>query len=179
MGYTQDERTRKTLRRPLEVQSDDEGLRCNKFSFGCSPKTGSSNPRSTLAVLNTFRFTDTLNREPALDKVVDFLLKHWMIKKPIGPCHYGIDTLFMQVECPLRDYNLLQYVYVLSFYNRAKKDKRFLEALAALRVRLTNAEVVVERVVPRLAKLSSCQKGKPSEPAAMRYQEILANPDND
>lgn len=125
--------------------------------------------------MNAFRFTDALNREPALDRAVDFLLEHWVIKKPIGPCHYGIGTLFMQVEYPFRDYNLFQYVYVLSFYNRAKKDERFLEALAALQAKLVNGEVVIERVVPKLAKLSFCRKGQPSELATMRYQEILAN----
>jgi len=35
--------------------------------------------------------------------------------------------------------------------------------------------IVVERVVPKLAKLSFCQKGKPSELAAKRYHEILNN----
>lgn len=178
MGYAQDEKIRKTLRHLLEIQSDDGGLRCNKFSFGRGPETESSNPGPTLTALNAFRFTDALNREPALDRAVDFLLEHWLIKKPIGPCHYGIGTLFMQVEYPFRDYNLFQYVYVLSFYNRAKKDKRFLEALAALQAKLVNGEVVIERVVPKLAKLSFCQKGKPSELATMRYQEILANLDN-
>jgi hypothetical protein len=29
----------------------------------------------------------------------------------------------MQVEYPFRNYNLFVYVYVLSFYDRAKKDE--------------------------------------------------------
>ena len=177
-GYAQDERIQKTLRHLLEIQYHDGGLRCNKFSFGRGPETEYSNPLPTLTALNAFRFTDYLNHEPALDRAVEFLLEHWVIKKPIGPCHYGIGTLFMQVEYPFGNYNLFQYVYVLSFYNRAKKDKRFLEALEALQERLVNGQIVVERVVPKLAKLSFCQKGQPSELATMRYQEILRNIEN-
>jgi translation elongation factor EF-Tu-like GTPase len=54
--------------------------------------------------------------------------------------------LFMQVEYPFRNYNLFLYVYVLSFYNRAKEDKRFLEALEALTTKLVDGQVVVDRV---------------------------------
>lgn len=56
---------------------------------------------------------------------MEFLLEHWRIKRPIGPCHYGIGTLFMQVEYPFRNYNLFQYLYVLSFYERAGKTSGF------------------------------------------------------
>lgn len=109
------------------------------------------------------------------DGAVDFLLEHWTIRKPIGPCHYGIGTLFMQVEYPFRDYNIFIYVYVLSFYNRAREDKRFLNALETLESKMQEGQIVVERVVPKLAKLSFCQKGKTSALATMRYQEILQN----
>ena len=173
MGYADDERIQKTLRYLLDTQHKDGGWRCNKFSYGRGPETEYSNPWPTLMALNAFRFTDYLNNEPALDRAVDFLLEHWIIKKPIGPCHYGIGTLFMQVEYPFGNYNLFQYIYVLSFYNRAKSDKRFLEALEALQGKLVNEEVVVERVVPKLAKLNFCKKGAPSELATKRYHEIL------
>jgi len=33
--------------------------------------------------------------------------------------------------------------------------------------------MAVERVVPKLSKLSFCKKGKPSELATKRYREIL------
>jgi len=173
MGYADDERIQKTLRYLLDTQYKDGGWRCNKFSYGRGPETEYSNPWPTLMALNAFRFTDYLNNEPALDRAVDFLLEHWIIKKPIGPCHYGIGTLFMQVEYPFGNYNLFQYIYVLSFYNRAKSDKRFLEALEALQGKLVNGEVIVERVVPKLAKLNFCKKGAPSELATKRYHEIL------
>uniref|UniRef100_UPI000A650119 hypothetical protein n=1 Tax=Clostridium sp. NkU-1 TaxID=1095009 RepID=UPI000A650119 len=109
-------------------------------------------------MLDAFRFSGYLNKEQALDKAVDFLLEHWVIRKPIGPCHYGIGTLFMQVEYPFRNYNLFEYVYILSFYNRAKNDSRFLEAFEKLKSKTVNGQIIVERVVPKLAKLSFCKK---------------------
>jgi hypothetical protein len=175
MGYANDSRLQKTFQHLLDIQYADGGWRCNKFSFGRGPETEYSNPHPTLTALDAFRFSNYLNKEPSLDKAVDFLLDHWTIRKPIGPCHYGIGTLFMQVEYPFRNYNLFIYVYVLSFYNKAKKDSRFLEALKVLEAKLVNGQIVVERVVPKLAGLSFCKKGKPSKLATMRYREILKN----
>lgn len=175
MGYAGDIRLQKTFRHFLDIQYIDGGWRCNKFSFGRGPETEYSNPFSTLTALNAFRFSDYLNKEPALDKAVDFLLEHWTIRKPIGPCHYGIGTLFMQVEYPFRNYNLFVYVYVLSFYDRAKEDKRFHEALEMLESKMSDGQIVVERVVPKLAGLSFCKKGKPSQLGTKRYHEILKN----
>lgn len=175
MGYASDIRLQKTFQHFLDTQYSDGGWRCNKFSFGHGEETEYSNPHPTLNALNAFRFSDFLNKEPALDRAVDFLLEHWVIRKPIGPCHYGMGTLFMQVEYPFRNYNLFQYVYVLSFYKRAKKDSRFLEAFEALKSKTVDGQVVVERVVPKLAKLSFCRKGAPSILATKRYHEILEN----
>jgi hypothetical protein len=62
-----------------------------------------------------------INKEPLLDRAVDFLLEHWTIRKPIGPCHYGIGTLFMQVEYPFRNYNL--FIYFL-FYPSIAAQRR-------------------------------------------------------
>lgn len=175
MGYASDDRLQKTFRHLLDIQHSDGGWRCNKFSFGRGPETEYSNPHPTLVALSAFRFSEYLNKEPALDRAIDFLLEHWTVRKPIGPCHYGMGTLFMQVEYPFRNYNLFVYVYVLSFFNRAKEDKRFLEALKALEGKMTNGQIVVERVVPKLAKFYFCKKGEPSELATKRYQEILKN----
>lgn len=175
LGYSNDPRIKQTLQHLLDTQYDDGGWRCNKFYFGIGPETEFSNPFPTLIALDAFRFTEYLNKEAALDKAVEFLLNHWTIKKPIGPCHYGIGTLFMQVEYPFRNYNLFMYVYVLSFYNRAKKDPRFLEAFKALQSKLVDGQIVVERVVPKLAKYTFCEKGKPSDLATKRYNEIIAN----
>ncbi len=175
MGYASDFRLQKTFQHFLNTQYTDGGWRCNKFSFGHGPETEYSNPHPTLTALSAFRFSDYLNNEPALDRAVDFLLEHWVIRKPIGPCHYGIGTLFMQVEYPFRNYNLFEYVYILSFYNRAKKDWRFLEALEILKSKTINGQIVVERVVPKLAKLTFCKKGQASALATKRYNEILEN----
>ena len=83
----------------------------------------------------------------------------------------------MQVEYPFRNYNLFEYVYVLSFYNYAKNDRRFLEAFETLKSKTIDGQIVVERVVPKLAKLSFCKKGSQSELATKRYIEILENLD--
>jgi hypothetical protein len=175
LGYAFDSRLQKTFQHLMDSQYTDGGWRCNKFSFGRGPETEYSNPHPTLTALNAFRFSDYLNKEPLLDRAVEFLLSHWTIRKPIGPCHYGIGTLFFQVEYPFRNYNLFVYVYVLSFYNRAKEDKRFLEALEVLESKMLEGQIVVDRIVPKLAKLSFCKKNQPSELATIRYQEILKN----
>ena len=175
MGYANDFRVRTTLQHLLDIQYSDGGWRCNKFSFGHGPETEFSNPFPTLIALDALRFTDYLHNEPALDKAVEFLLEHWTIKQPMGPCHYGIGTLFMQVEFPFRNYNLFVYVFVLSFYDKAKKDARFLEALDVLKSKTVDGQIVVERVVPKLENLTFCKKGYPSTLATSRYNEILDN----
>jgi len=178
MGYQSDERIQKTFQYFMDTPYTDGGWRCNKFSFGRSPETEYSNPLPTLNVLDAFRFSDYLNKEPALDKAVEFLLEHWRIRIPIGPCQYGMGSRFMQVEYPLWYYNLFQYVYVLSFYDKAKKDERFLEALAALQSKLVDGQIVVERTSQKLAKLNFCKKDQPSELATLRYNQILMNLDS-
>lgn len=175
MGYAFDERIQKTFRHLLDTQYCDGGWRCNKFSFGRGPETEFSNPHPTLVALGAFRHSAYRNREPALDRAVDFLLEHWRIRKPIGPCHYGIGTLFMQTAYPFGDYNLFFYVYLLSFYDKARGDERFLEAFRLLESKLSNGQIVVERVVPKLAKLDFCRKGAPSLLATGRFREIVQN----
>ncbi len=175
MGYASDSRLQKTFAHLLEIQHRNGGWRCNKFSFGRGPETESSNPGPTLTALNAFRFADFTNNEKALDEAVDFLLGHWITRAPLGPCHYGIGTLFMQVGYPFENYNLFLYVYVLSFYQSARQDARFLDAFAALEARLTDGMIVPERVNRKLNGLSFCKKGAPSEPGTRRYHEILKN----
>lgn len=172
MGYQADERIQKTFQYFLDTPYVDGGWRCNKFSFGRGPETEHSNPFPTLHVLDAFRFSRYLNNEPSLDKAVEFLLAHWEIKTPIGPCQYGMGTRFMQIGY---HYNLFNYVYVLSFWNKAKTDARFLEALKALQNKVADGKIIVERNVPKLAKLEFCKKGRPSESATKLYREILAN----
>lgn len=174
-GYTRDRRMQRTLAHFLETQHDDGGWRCNKFPYGRGPETAFSNPGVTLAVLDVFRFTEELNN-PCLDRAVESLLNHWVVKLPVGPCHYGIGTLFMQVEYPFLRYNLFYYVYVLSFYDCAKDDNRYLEALRALESKLDDrGRIIVERPNRKLAGLSLCKKGSPSDLATRRFNEILKN----
>lgn len=175
MGYFKDERIKKSFSYFLETQQEDGGWKCNKYSFGKGAETAYSTPYTTLVVLDLMRYSPYLNNDVRLNKAVDFLLEHWTIRKPISPCHYGIGTLFMQIEYPFRGYNLFYYVYVLSFYDRAKKNKCFLEALKSLEQKTVNGEILVERVVPKLAKLNFCKKGQTSELATKRYLEILQN----
>ena len=175
LGYVEDERIQATLQHFMDTPYTDGGWRCNKFSYGRGPETEYSNPLPTLNTLDAFRHSKYLNNEPKLDKAVEFLLAHWRIKTPIGPCQYGMGSRFMQVEYPLWYYNLFQYVYVLSFYDKARHDERFREALSALQCKVVNGMIIVERNVPKLAKLSFCKKGNPSELATKRYSEILTN----
>lgn len=174
LGHDDDPRIRQTLEHLLATRYQDGGWWCKKFYFGKGPETEFSNPLPTLNALELFRHIDSVN-EAELDEAVEFLLRHWETKLPIGPCHYGIGTLFMQVEYPFRGYNLFYYLYVLSFYQKARNDPRFQEALGALQEKLVDGQIVVERVVPKLRKLSFCKKDQPSDLATKRYQEILVN----
>lgn len=176
LGYQSDPRLEQTFQHLLDTQESDGGWRCEKYYFGRGPETSASNPLPTLYALDCLRHH---HGALGLDKAIDFLLSHWETKLPLGPCHYGIGTLFMQVEYPFRGYNLFKYVHVLSFYESARKDPRFLEAFACLTDKLVNGQIVVERVVPKLAKLDFCRKGQPSHLATKRYQEIVTNLAND
>lgn len=175
LGYASDSRLKRTFDHLFEIQHSDGGWRCNKFSFGKGPETEFSNPGPTLAALDTFRFTDHLNKNERLDQAVEFLLDHWESRIPLGPCHYGIGSLFMQSAYPFANYNLFFYVYALSFWNRAKKDRRFLDALGILESKLVSGKIVVERPNQKLAGFAFCKKGAPSDLATERYHEIISN----
>ena len=175
LGYASDPRLKRTFEHLLKIQHSDGGWRCNKFSFGRGPETEFSNPGPTLGALDAFRFTDMLNKNETLDQAVEFLLDHWETRIPLGPCHYGIGARFMQVAFPFSNYNLFFYVYVLSFYDRAKKDRRFLDALGVLEAKLVNGKIVVERPNQKLAGFAFCKKGAPSDLATERYHEIVKN----
>jgi hypothetical protein len=175
LGFARDERLIKTWKHLLETQYADGGWRCNKFSFGRGPETEFSNPGPTLAALDAFRFTGHLNRDDRLDRAVDFLLNHWTVRTPIGPCHYGIGSRFMQITYPFSNYNIFVYTYVLSFYERTQKDGRFLEAFAYLQSRTVDGRIVVERQNPKLTALDCYKQGAVSEMGTLRYREILRN----
>ncbi len=153
------------------------GWRCNFTRFGRGPETESANPGATLYVLDTLRFFPDLRRgSETVGKAVNSLLDHWDIRKPTGPCHHGIGSLFLQVEFPFFRYNLFYYVYVLSFFDQAKRDPRFEAALDALTSKLNEAgRLVVERPHRALKGLKFCEKNRPSKLATARYEEIRRN----
>jgi hypothetical protein len=175
LGYARDRRLRRTFDYLLETQHTDGGWRCNTVKLGRSPVTDASNPGVTLGVLDAFRFTPRINEDRRLDRAVNTLLDHWKTRVPTGPCGFGIGSRFMQVEYPFLRYNLFFYVYVLSFYEAARKHASFREALEGLRSKVVDDQMVVENPNRRLAGMSFCRKGQPSRLATKRYNEILDN----
>lgn len=173
LGFAADDRLHRTFDHLLGTLHDDGGWRCKKFSFGRGPETEFSNPGPTLAALDAFRLAGLADSAPA--GAVQVLLDHWVSRTPLGPCHFGIGTLFLQVAYPLGGYNLFGYVHVLSYFDQARQDPRFREALAVLESKLVDGRIVVERVNRRLADLTFCRKGEPTELGTARYEEILAN----
>jgi hypothetical protein len=175
LGYARDKRLRKTFEHLFEVQHEDGGWRCNTTKLGKSDETDASNPGVTLAVLDAFRFTRSVDEDRRLDRAADTLLEHWTTRRPLGPCHFGIGSRFAQVEYPFLRYNLFFWVYVLSHYRRAVEDRRFGQALRALEDKVVDGQLVVENPNRGLAKLAFCKRGAPSARATRRYREILAN----
>lgn len=175
LGYSKDARLTKTFDHLLDTQEKDGGWRCNSFKYGRGPETESSNPGPTLNALDAFRYTSHAKGNPRLDAAVEFLLRHWETRAPLGPCHFGIGSRFLRVEFPFFRYNLFSYVYVLSFYNAAKSDRRFLAALKALQGGLQHGEVVPQYARRELGGLRLCEEGKPNPLATRRYREILTN----
>jgi hypothetical protein len=175
LGYSDDERIKSTFDYLLQTQQEDGGWICNKFSFGKGDETKYSNPGPTLEALDAFRFTGLENTDKRLDKAVDFLLWHWEVKKPIGPCHYGIGSLFMKTEFPFFRYNLFYFCYALSFYEKARKDKRFKEALTMLNEKLLDGKMIVENPNKQLAAFDFCRKGIPSDLATIKYNDLIKN----
>jgi hypothetical protein len=175
LGYQKDKRLNKTFEHLLETQQKDGGWTCNKFSFGRGPETQHSNPGPTLESLDAFRFINTTASSRQMNSAVEFLLWHWEEKKPIGPCHFGMGTLFNQTEFPFFRYNLFYYVYVLSFYKKATGDKRFREAFKLLKSKMRDKKMIVEHPNRHLANLEFCSKGRPCIAATKRFNEIIKN----
>ena len=173
LGHARDERLHRTFDHLLATLHEDGGWRCKKFSYGRGPETEFSNPSPTLAALDALRLAGLADSAPV--SAVEVLLDHWDSRAPLGPCHFGIGTLFLQVEYPFGSYNVFGYVHALSFYARARDDRRFREALAVLESNLVDGQVVVQRVHRRLAGLAFCRKGEPTELGTRRYEELLTN----
>lgn len=175
-GETGDE-LRRTVDYLLGDTYENGGWRCSFSRFGRGPETEFASPGATLYTLDVLRFLpEYRSGSEEADRAVEAVLHHWEVRDPIGPCHHGIGSKFLQVEYPFIRYNLFYYVYVLSFFARALEDARFGEALELLAGKLDDdGAVVVESPHRGLGKLSFCAKGRPSGPATARFREIEAN----
>lgn len=169
-------RTEMSYLQLLGNQSADGGWRCNTVKLGKSPETDASNPGTTLYVLDAFRFRNNSKKDiEQLDKGIEFILKHWTTRKPLGPCTFGIGSRFFKVEFPFLRYNLFYFVYTLSFYPKASSDHRFLEAYYALAEKTDNERMILENPHRVWRKYEFAKKGKPSELATLRWKEIVQN----
>lgn len=176
LGLNNDPRLERGYKWLLEIQWNDGGWRCSTVKLGKSPLTDASNPGTTLYVLDAFRFRDNSADDlDMLNKGVDFLLQHWEIRQPIGPCSFGIGSTFMKIEYPFLRYNLFYYVYVLSFYEIAKNDKRFQEAYNTLKNKVINDKLIPENPHKAWTEFDFAQKGQISEIGTKRWLKINEN----
>ena len=176
LGLKNDMRIDKSYKWMLDNQWDDGGWRCKTVKLGKSPLTDASNPGTTLYVLDAFRFKDKSSDDiDKLNKGVDFLLQHWDVRQPIGPCNFGIGSTFMKVEYPFLRYNIFYYVYILSFYDKAKNDKRFWEAYNQLRNKLKDNKLIPENPHRAWKDFYFARKGQVSEIGTKRWIEIEKN----
>lgn len=176
LGLKNDTRAEKSYQWMLDAQWNDGGWRCATVKLGKSPLTDASNPGTTLYVLDAFRFRDNSAEDlDRLNKGVDFLLQHWEIRQPIGPCRFGIGSTFMKIEYPFLRYNLFYYVYVLSFYDTAKSDQRFKNAYNTLKDKVIDDKLVPENPHKAWSEFDFAQKGQISEIGTNRWIEIMNN----
>lgn len=177
VGAVGDSRCARSFSWLQQTQAADGGWRCATAKIGRSPETDASNPGATLFVLDAFRYRN--NRTPTervmLDGAVDSLLRHWETRVPIGPCRFGIGSRFLRVEYPFLRYNLFYYVYVLSHYPTARKDRRFTAALRELASHLHAEQLIVDAPHARWRAYAFAREGRPSAPATARWREIQAN----
>jgi len=174
------ERAEKSYQQLLESQWSDGGWRCNTVKIGKTAQSDASNPSTTLYVLDAFRFrNNSVKDNRQLEKGVDFLLQHWVSRKPNGPCNFGIGSRFLQIEYPFLRYNIFYFVYVLSFYANACKDHRFLEAYEHLANKTVNNELFPENPHSAWKEFDFATKQKVSVLGTKRWLEIISNIKND
>lgn len=175
-GYFDNEESERLLSHLASDRHTDGGWRCKKFFYGRGPETEFSNPGVTLLALDAFRCTRQEHELNEFDDAVETLLDHWTIRTPIGPCHFGIGKQFMQLEYPFYRYNLFYYVYVLSFYRKAVRDYRFIEALNMLKGKLDqNGNIIIEKIKPQLQQLGIYKLGGIYDEANERFDELIIN----
>ena len=176
LGLKNDPKMENCYKWLIDTQWNDGGWRCASVKLGKSPLTDASNPGTTLFVLDAFRYRDNATGEiDMLNKGVDFLLQHWEVRQPVGPCNFGIGSRFLKIEYPFLRYNLFYYVYVLSFYDKAKNDKRFIEAFNQLKYKTKNDKLIPENSHKAWQKFDFAKKGKISGIGTERWIEIKNN----
>lgn len=160
----------------LNTQCIDGGWRCGTIKMGKSPITDASNPGTTLYVLDAFRFRENcIHDMDQLNQGVDFLLQHWDVRQPIGPCLFGIGSQFLKIEYPFLRYNIFYYIYVLSFYKKALTDDRFREAYTCIFEKTKNGTIAPENPHRAWQQFSFAKKDQVSVPASFRWKEIESN----
>ncbi len=179
INHNIDRRSEKSYKQLLDTQWADGGWRCNTVKLGKSILTDASNPGTTLYVLDAFRFRkNSISELIQLEKGVDFILQHWQVKEPVGPCNFGIGSRFLQIEYPFLRYNIFYFVYVLSFYKKAINDNRFLEVYKYLDDKIENDCLEPENPHKAWRNFDFAKKGKVSEVASKRWIEIKENMKN-
>lgn len=174
LGYKTDDRIEKSYQYLINSQQSDGGWRCSTAKIGKSPETDASNPGTTLYVLDAFRFrSNGKSEELKLENGLEFLLKHWITRKPLGPCEFGIGSRFLLVEYPFLRYNLFYYVYVLSQYSQVRNDKRFIEAKKVLMEKVKDDGIYPETPHKSWNIFIFAKKNEYSELATKRYSEII------
>jgi len=99
VGALKDARLNVTYHWFLENQSNDGGWRCATVKLGKSPITDASNPGTTLYILDAFRFRDNSPDDIlCLNRGIEFLLRHWETRAPLGPCEFGIGSRFLKLN---------------------------------------------------------------------------------
>jgi hypothetical protein len=173
LGYETDDRIEKCYLYLFNSQQNDGGWRCSTVKLGKVPETDASNPGTTLYVLDAFRFrSNSKNERVKLENGLEFLLKHWDTRKPLGPCGFGIGSRFLQIEYPFLRYNIFYYVYVLSKYDKIRNDKRFKEAKKSLLDKTKDGKIFPETPHKFWNNYSFAKKNELSELATKRYFEI-------
>lgn len=177
-GFSKTVEAQRLIDQLVSNRHTDGGWRCKKFIYGRGPETEHSNPGVTLLALDALRCSGNHKNTDEFDDAVETLLKHWTVKAPTGPCHFGIGKQFMQIEYPFYRYNLFYYVYVLSFYRKSVNDKRFLEAFGVLTQKLDSmGRIIIEKTKPQLQQLGIYKIGESCEAATERFNEINTNLD--
>jgi len=171
-----DQRLRQTLLHLLETQYGDGGWRCSKFPVWARAGDTVLQPGCHALGAGCLSLHGPRDKNPALDRGVDSLLDHWWSDARSDPVTSASALSSCRWSSRSCDTTSSTYVYVLSCYDRARRDLRYLEALRVLESKLdARGRVVVERPNRRLAGLSFCAAGRPSVLATARYARILEN----